>query len=85
MEAVMAKLRLGVIESDKPVRLAIELPASVHRDLVAYSAAHAKETSQQPLEISKLIVPMLEQFMATDRGFTRARREKMGSNKSSGA
>jgi hypothetical protein len=84
MESVMAKLRLGVIESDKALRITIELPASVHRDLVAYSAAHAKETGQQPLEVSKLIPPMLERFMATDRGFARARREKTGSDKSSG-
>ncbi len=81
----MAKLRLGVIESDKPVRMTVELPAAVHRDLVAYSAAHAKETNQQPLEVSKLIAPMLERFMATDRGFARSRRKKTGSDKSSGA
>jgi hypothetical protein len=79
----MAKLKLGVIESDKPVRLTIELPASVHRDLVAYSNAHAKETGQQPLEVSKLIAPMLERFMATDRGFARAREKKTGSDKPS--
>ncbi|MCU1293093.1 MAG: hypothetical protein JWP08_1943 [Bryobacterales bacterium] len=81
----MARLRLGVIESDKPVKLAIELPASIHRDLVAYAEAHARETSQHPLEVSKLIAPMLERFMATDRGFARTRREMRESNKSSGA
>jgi hypothetical protein len=80
----MAKLRLGIIESDKPVRLAIELPASVHRDLIAYADAHAHETGQQPLEVSKLIAPMLERFMATDRGFARTRRKNKGSDKPSG-
>lgn len=79
----MAKLRLGVIESDKAVRMTIELPASVHRDLVAYSEAHAKETSQQPLEVSKLVAPMLERFMATDREFARVRRHLQGSDKRS--
>jgi hypothetical protein len=29
----MAKLKLGAIEDDKPVRVTIELPASLHRDL----------------------------------------------------
>lgn len=78
----MAKLRLGVIESDKPVKLTIELPASVHRDLLAYAAAHAHETGQQkPLEVSKLIAPMLERFMTTDRAFARARREVYSSQK----
>jgi hypothetical protein len=72
----MAKLRLGVIESDKPVRLNVELPASVHRDLAAYAEVHAKESNQQPVEPSKLIPPMLAKFMATDRGFAKARRRK---------
>ena len=30
----MAKLRLATIEDIKPVKLTIELPASVHRDLL---------------------------------------------------
>ena len=34
----MEKLKLGTIPDDKPVRLTIELPAAIHRDLVAYAA-----------------------------------------------
>ena len=30
----MAKLKLGAIADDKPVKLTIELPAAVHRDLL---------------------------------------------------
>ena len=37
----MTKLKLGRLVDDKPVKLSIELPASVHRDLVAYGAAGA--------------------------------------------
>jgi len=33
----MAKLKLGTIPDDKPVKLTIELPAPVHRDLLAYA------------------------------------------------
>ena len=40
----MAKLKLGAIEERKPVRLTIELPAPVHRDLVAYAEVLARET-----------------------------------------
>ena len=29
----MSKLKLNAIEDDKPVRLTIDLPATVHRDL----------------------------------------------------
>ncbi len=32
----MAKLKLGPIADDKPVKVSLELPATVHRDLVAY-------------------------------------------------
>ena len=80
----MAKLRLGLIESDKPVRMTIELPAGVHRSLVAYADAHAKETGQPALEPAKIVGPMLERFMATDRGFVRTRRGSK-SDKSSGS
>jgi hypothetical protein len=35
----MAKLKLGAIAEDKPVKVTHELPASVHRDLVAYAGS----------------------------------------------
>jgi len=70
----VAKLKLGPIENDRPVRLSVELPAPVHRDLVAYAQALARETGQNALEPAKLIPPMLARFMATDRGFAKARK-----------
>lgn len=33
----MSKLKLGDIRDDKPAKLTIELPAPVHRDLIAYA------------------------------------------------
>lgn len=71
----MAKLKLTAVPDDRPVKLSIELPAPVHRDLVAYADALARQTGQK-IEPAKLIVPMLTRFMATDRAFLRARREK---------
>lgn len=72
----MAKLKLGPIEDDKPVKLTIELPALVHRDLLAYARAHAVETGlNQPLPLERLVPPMLNRFMAGDRGFSRRRTE----------
>lgn len=70
----MSKLKLGAIPDDKPVKLSIELPADVHRDLVAYADVLARETGQEN-EPSKLVAPMLVRFMATDRGFAKARKE----------
>jgi hypothetical protein len=70
----MAKLKLGTIPDDKPVRLTIELPAATHRDLVAYGNALGRETGQDAIEPAKLIGPMLARFMATDRTFAKLRR-----------
>lgn len=72
----MTKLKLGAIADDKPVKLSVELPASVHRDLVAYSEILARETGQPLSDPAKLIAPMVERFMATDRGFAKARRPR---------
>ena len=70
----MAKLKLGAIEDDKPVRLTVDLPAPIHRDLVAYGQVLGRETGQGAVDPVKLVGPMLERFMATDRGFVGARR-----------
>lgn len=69
----MPKLRIGALPDDKPVKVSAELPASVHRDLVAYAEALARENGQR-IDPAKLIAPMLARFMATDRGFAKARR-----------
>ena len=70
----MSKLKLGTIPDDKPVKLTIELPAAIHRDLVAYGHALGRETNQGVVEPAKLIGPMLARFMATDRAFAKLRR-----------
>ena len=74
----MTKLKLGSIEDDKPVKLTIELPAAVHRNLVAYAEAIGREGGQAAPEPTKLIAPMVERFMATDRAFAKARRNLGG-------
>ena len=70
----MAKLKLGPLIEDKPVKVTLELPGALHRDLVAYGEALGRETTQPAADPKKLIVPMLERFIATDRGFTKVRR-----------
>jgi hypothetical protein len=77
----VAKLKLGKIEDDKPVRLTIELSAAIHRDLVAYAETLGRETGQGTVEPAKLIGPMLARFMATDRAFAKLRRVASASNK----
>ena len=77
----MAKLKLGAIADDRPVKLTVELPASIRRDLVAYGQALARETGQETVEPAKLIAPMLQRFMATDRAFAKLRRGLVASAK----
>ena len=69
----MTKLKLGPLADDKPVKLAVELPAPVHRDLQACAAALAAETGGSPVPPEKLVAPMLARFMETDRAFRRHR------------
>ena len=38
----MAKLKLGTIADDKPVKLTVELPAAIHRDLVPTPSSWAR-------------------------------------------
>ncbi len=71
----MTKLKLGAIEDDKPVKLTVELPAAVHRNLVAYAEAIGQEGGQAAPDPARLIAPMVERFMATDRAFGKARKK----------
>lgn len=71
----MTKLKLGPIADDKPVKVTVELPASLHRDLAAYAEILGREAGQQHTDPVRLIAPMLERFIATDRGFAKARRK----------
>ncbi|MHB2266427.1 DUF2274 domain-containing protein [Aliihoeflea sp. PC F10.4] len=70
----MTKLKLSAIHDDRPVKFTVELPAAVHRDLVAYAEILARSNGEKaPPDPAKLIAPMLQRFMATDKGFRRAR------------
>ena len=70
----MSKLRLGPILEEKPVKVTVELPAGTHRALLRYAEIHAGEQGlAAPLPIERLMPPMLERFLASDRGFGRKR------------
>jgi hypothetical protein len=73
-EEVMAKLKLGIVLDDRPVKLTLELSAATHRDLVRYGQVLAEETGQKPVETPKLVEPMLVRFMAADRAFARLKK-----------
>jgi hypothetical protein len=75
------KLKLGAILDDKPVKMTIELPAQLNRDLMAYADVLGRETGQT-VEPAKLIAPMLARFMSTDRAFAGSRRARRGTGQS---
>lgn len=77
----MTKLKLSAIPDDKPVKITVELPAPVFRDLQAYASILAKAAGEAaPPDPAKLIAPMVARFMATDKAFNKAKRsEQAGS------
>jgi len=72
----MTKLKLGPLPDDKSVKVTLELPATLNRDLIDYAEVLTHETGKPVADPIKLIVPMLERFIATDRGFAKARRAR---------
>lgn len=52
------------------------MPAAVHRDLVSCAQVLGGTTGRPVPEPSRLIVPMIERFVATDRAFAKARRDR---------
>lgn len=75
----MTKLKLGPIEDERPVKVTLELPASLHRDLLAYAEVLSRQTDHPVADPIKLIVPMLRRFISSDRGFTRSKKPGPGS------
>jgi hypothetical protein len=73
----MTKLRSGPLLDDKAAKITLELNTRTMRDLNDYAAAHAEQnTLSTPLPIERLIGPMLDRFMASDRAFKRLRRQQ---------
>ena len=71
----MSRLRLGAIADNKPVKMTIEMSGSLVRDLADYADVHARLTGMaSPMSPEKLIPAMIERFIASDREFSRQRR-----------
>lgn len=70
----MGKLKLSAIDDEKPIKVTVEFPASLHRDLTSYAEMLSRQSGKANTDPLRLVAPMLERFMATDREFVRARR-----------
>lgn len=72
----MTELKIRTIPDEKPVKISMILPADVHRDLLAYAALLSGNGNV--MDPTRLVAPMLRQFMASDKGFERARGKQKG-------
>ena len=72
----MAKLKLGAIEGDKPVKFGIEFPSASRPAGLCASARPRDWTSRH--RAGKLIPTMFARFMATYKTLARDRRARHG-------
>ena len=70
----MTRLKLADLADEKPVRLTVELSARLHRELAAYAVALNDGEAKGAPPPERLIPPMIEWFIATDRSYARTRR-----------
>lgn len=77
----MNNLKISALPDEKPVRLVIDLPAPVHRDLLVYAEA-MNALHQQSVTPQKLVAPMIEKFMLFDRAFLRWRQKRSAASSS---
>lgn len=68
----MSALKLAGLQDDTPVKMTIELPADIHRDLVLYAEVLSGD-GERTYAPAQLIGPMLNRFMGTDRSFVAAK------------
>lgn len=70
----MTRLKLADLSDEKPVGLTIEVSARLHRELLAYATALNGGDAKGAPTPERLIPPMIERFIATDRSYAKSRR-----------
>jgi hypothetical protein len=78
----MTKLKLGPIPDSKPVKTTVEFPATLWRNLETYAELLTQTTGQPVTDPVRLIVPMVERFIATDRAFLQLRKSSPDKSRS---
>lgn len=69
----MAELKLAKLPDRTPVKISIVVSPELNKKLSAYAQAY-KEAYGDDENVAELIPFMLDQFLATDRGFRNKRR-----------
>lgn len=70
----MTRLKLADLADEKPVKMTIEVPSRLHRELLAYASAINDGDPKGAPTPERLIPPMIERFIATDRSYVKSRR-----------
>lgn len=70
----MTRLSLADLADEKPVRMSVEISARLHRDLVVYATALNGGEAKNASAPERLIPPIIERFIASDRSYSKARR-----------
>lgn len=70
----MTRLKLADLADEKPLRVTIELSARLHRDLLAYAVAINSGEAKGAPAIERIVPPMLERFVSSDREFAKTRK-----------
>ncbi|SDH02931.1 DUF2274 domain-containing protein [Pelagibacterium luteolum] len=73
----MTRLKLGRIPDERPVKLTIEVPAPLHRKLIAYGEALAREMGEtDPIPPAKVASPMIAGYIDSDKEFAKLWRSR---------
>jgi hypothetical protein len=70
----VTRLKLADLADEKPVRLTVEVSARLHRELLAYASVLNGGDAKGAPTPERLIPPMIERFIATDRSYAKTRR-----------
>jgi len=74
----MATLKITSVMDEKPVKLTVELPAHVFRDLKAYAEIMmTSEKGASRVDEPHLAARMIQHFMLEDRVFRRERKRQI--------
>ncbi|MGJ4995775.1 DUF2274 domain-containing protein [Bradyrhizobium sp. HKCCYLS3077] len=68
------KLKIAALPDDKPVKLTLELPAAIHRDLRTYAELIEPDAGQHAESQARLIIVMVKRFVESDRVFAKAKK-----------
>ncbi|WP_316979534.1 DUF2274 domain-containing protein [Shumkonia mesophila] len=76
----MPDLKLAKLPDRAPAKITVTVTPELNRALQAYAELY-RETYGEAEPVAELIPYMLESFLAADRGFTKAQRERSPSKR----